>query len=728
MYVEEISMSSTDVEAGLKTQETVETGFRDPHVPVAADGNLDDEEKAYSVHDEPGEVAGALQTTARQYSELQTNELERQQSLRGNVTLSWHNLKVDLVFERGCLSKLRGEPAPEPKPILKKVSGSVRPGWLVAVMGASGAGKTTLLNALCGRSASNMSLEGVLNINGQLVTPHDIKRISAYVQQQDLAFATLTVFEHLKFQALLRMDKRLSPEERMQRVEDVITELGLQKCRNNKIGSPTGVRGISGGELKRLSFASEVLMDPPLLFVDEPTSGLDSFMAQSVISSLQDMAREGRTILCTIHQPPSEVFAMFNRLLLLAEGKTVYYGPRSEALEYFKALEHPCPDNYNPADHYIYTLAIVPQKEDESRERVKVFTDEYDRREQEKEQVDFAKKKSRDVDVDIRAARKLHGESRWTQFKLVMWRTWLTTAREPTLTRVRFMQALFVGVFVGLIFLQVQEGQSSVQNLNGVLFFAVIQASFSVIFSVIQVFPDEKHIFYRDADNHMYKTWIYMLTKTIAEIPFQLTIPLVFQAVIYFMIGLNPRADRFFTLYAVFVTMALAAQSIGYVISAAVPSVAIGLAVTPPLVIPFMLFGGLFLNSDDIPDYFIWLEYISWIKYGFEAAMINEWDGKSISGCAAAVATTPMSTLTDLEANMTSLTVAPTSAMRNMTAPGSMGMPCFSDGSQVLNFYAFDPDNLVLDIGILIVLSVAFRILAYLILELILWNRNRHTK
>ena len=143
----------------------------------------------------------------------------------------------------------------------------------------------------------------------------------------DLFIGTLTVREHLVFQSQLRMDKHLSYADRMRRVEEVIGELGLIKCQNTMIGIPGRIKGISGGEMKRLAFASEVLTNPPLMFCDEPTSGLDAFMAQNVITVLREMAAKGKTVVVTIHQPSSEVFAMFDRLLLMSEGRLAYLGP-----------------------------------------------------------------------------------------------------------------------------------------------------------------------------------------------------------------------------------------------------------------------------------------------------------------------------------------------------------------------------------------------------------------
>merc|ERR1719427_2077717 len=126
--------------------------------------------------------------------------------------------------------------------------------------------------------------------------------------------------------------------------------------------------------MKRLSFASEVLTNPPILFCDEPTSGLDSFMATSVMDMMMDLARQGRTVICTIHQPSSQIYAKFDRLLLLAEGRTAYLGNANTAAQFFDSVGFPCPMNYNPADHFVETLAIQPEREEESKRQIEVVT------------------------------------------------------------------------------------------------------------------------------------------------------------------------------------------------------------------------------------------------------------------------------------------------------------------------------------------------------------------
>ncbi|CAG2183912.1 unnamed protein product, partial [Oppiella nova] len=133
------------------------------------------------------------------------------------------------------------------------------------------------------------------------------------------------------------------------------------------IGKPEDVRGISGGERKRLAFASELLTNPSIMFCDEPTSGLDSFMALSVVEVLRDLAASGRTIVCTIHQPSSEVFTIFSHLLLMAEGRVAYLGKLEKAIEYFSTLGLFCPNNYNPSDFYIKQLAVIPGNETQTK-------------------------------------------------------------------------------------------------------------------------------------------------------------------------------------------------------------------------------------------------------------------------------------------------------------------------------------------------------------------------
>ncbi|KAG7991643.1 hypothetical protein I3843_02G087200 [Carya illinoinensis] len=149
----------------------------------------------------------------------------------------------------------------------------------------------------------------------------------AYVTQEDVMLGTLTVKETITYSAHLRLPTKLTKEEVNSIVEGTVMEMGLQDCADRMIGN-WHLRGISGGEKKRLSIALEILTRPRLLFLDEPTSGLDSASAFFVVQTLRTIARDGRTVISSIHQPSSEVFALFDDLFLLSTGETVFWGSK----------------------------------------------------------------------------------------------------------------------------------------------------------------------------------------------------------------------------------------------------------------------------------------------------------------------------------------------------------------------------------------------------------------
>ncbi|CAL9056170.1 unnamed protein product [Musa banksii] len=224
--------------------------------------------------------------------------------------------------------------APEERVILNGISGMVSPGEMLAILGPSGSGKSTLLSILAGRLQGKHT--GTVLANGHRLTKSVLRR-TGFVTQDDVLYPHLTVRETLVFCAMLRLPRTVEKADKVASAEAVIAELGLSKCADTSVGGPF-VRGISGGERKRVCIGHEMLVNPSLLLLDEPTSGLDSTAASRLVATLGGLARQGRTVVTSVHQPASRVYQMFDSVLLLSEGSCLYFGKARDAMDYFGSV------------------------------------------------------------------------------------------------------------------------------------------------------------------------------------------------------------------------------------------------------------------------------------------------------------------------------------------------------------------------------------------------------
>lgn len=264
----------------------------------------------------------------------------------GGMLMSDHK-PAALQFDNVCY-ELNG------KKILSNIAGIAHPGEITAIMGASGAGKTTFLDILA-RKNKRGQVSGSFHVNGEKVNDQDFKNVIGFVDQEDTMLPTLTVHETILTSALLRLPKDMSHAFKEARVHEVEKQLGIHHIRDSLIGSEEGKgRGISGGEKRRVAIACELVTSPSILFLDEPTSGLDAYNAFNVIECLLTLAKTyKRTVVFTIHQPRSNIVALFDRLILLAQGKTVYSGPFSRCQEFFDHIGYACPPGFNIADYLV---------------------------------------------------------------------------------------------------------------------------------------------------------------------------------------------------------------------------------------------------------------------------------------------------------------------------------------------------------------------------------------
>ena len=242
------------------------------------------------------------------------------------------------------------------KDILRNVNCSFVPGHLSAIMGPSGAGKTTLLNVLTDNAGGK--LKGTIRVNNA-GRPRGFQTYFNLIPQSDILLAALTPSESLMYAAELRLPSSMSRAQKRALVEKVLRQLSIWECKDVMTGDEDR-KGISGGQRKRTSIAIELLTSPSILFVDEPTSGLDSKTAEDVVEILKKIAtEEGRTVVCTIHQPSYQIFERFDALTLLVQGEVAFTGLLANVEPYFAShLKRVVPARQNPADFFMRELQV----------------------------------------------------------------------------------------------------------------------------------------------------------------------------------------------------------------------------------------------------------------------------------------------------------------------------------------------------------------------------------
>lgn len=494
---------------------------------------------------------------------------------------------------------------------------------MVAIMGPSGGGKTSLLNILAGRTHSSKSakteVSGKLMLNGEVIEgfTQRMRRRIAYVMQDDLLLPTSTPREALLFSALLRLPRSSTREEKVKLVEKMLEDLGLTKCADTMVGSQLR-RGISGGEKRRTSIGIELVMSPKLVFLDEPTSGLDSFMAHSVVHRMSDMARfAGCNVLSTIHQPSSEVFHTFDKVLLLAEGKTVYFGPLDKLATRLSDIGHPCPSGFNLADHALFLTQKLEEtdwtKLAELSKLVEAASDE---------RTFLGQESTLDVQgapFSTQLAALCQRESR------AVWRN------KPALIASVVVPALLNTIF-GAVFFQAGDVNSSDYNLRshfGSVTLVAISGMMGSAQPVLLKFPLDRAIFIRDYASGCYGVLPYFLSKSLVELPEAFMSAVISIGIAYGMMGWQ---GNFINYVFIFWISGLAASSAAVALGSAAANAEVAVRASTGLFVPQMLFLGFFTPIDQIPAFMRWLQYICSLVYAMKLFLINEFGPSATSG------------------------------------------------------------------------------------------------
>jgi len=549
---------------------------------------------------------------------------------RRRVDLKWENIGFSVGVKK---SKFGKDDETNKKTILRGISGQVKSGQMLAVMGSSGAGKTTLLNLLAGRltTSKNYITEGQISVNGKKREPKVYKLLSAYVEQEDKLFAELTVQEQLMFAAKMRLPGKMPKEEKENRVHTTIQELGLAHVKNSYVGGES-VRGISGGEKKRVNVGTELVTDPSLLFLDEPTSGLDAFNALNVMYTLRQLASRGRTIVSTIHQPRSNIFVMFDYLCILSLGEVMYFGPAADAVTYFSALHFPCPSQFNPADYFIDLVSVDPRNpeaEEKSRKRIEYFSERH--------------KEARPVeslgvlepyDEDELVSASKYQTSFITQFFLLLDRQWRLITRERVANAARIGQTIFFSILLGLVWLNTgrkdwsdpEVARANAFDIGGIMFFVSINQAFGGVFGVLFVYPLERAVVLKERASGTYHVSSYAVSKMFAELPRSAVQVLFFTTIIYWMVGLRANAGAFFACFYIVLMSQLIAEGLTLCISTLLPDPQAASAIVPVFIILSMLFGGFLIDNSVTPAWIGWIRWVSFVNYCFQGLMNNQFD------------------------------------------------------------------------------------------------------
>ncbi|KAI3939501.1 hypothetical protein MKW92_032296 [Papaver armeniacum] len=513
----------------------------------------------------------------------------------------------------------------EEKMILNGVTGEVVPGEMLAMLGPSGSGKTTLLNSLGRRLTGGGDLSGSITYNGKPFS-NAMNRKTGFVTQDDTFHPHLTVTETLIFTALLRLPRTFTLEEKIAQAGTVISQLGLTKCKDNIMGGAF-VRGVSGGERKRVSIGQEMLINPSLLFLDEPTSGLDSRSAQQVVSILLELANGGRTVLMSIHQPSMNIFTY---------GNPLYFGKTEKSMDYFSCIGYSISDaTTNPAD-FLLDLAegvclggLNGEKEFMGIQQDLVSAYKTNLSARIKGEIPKIGNLQLSTKFEEQVDEKQFSEwsTSWIQQFLALLKRDLKERKHESLSGMNVCQILIFSCICGLLWWQ----SSSLQDQMGFLFFCTLFWSVRPFYNSVPTFPLERMMLTKERSSSMYRLSSYFIAKTVADLPMELVLPTFFVIITYWMGGLTPTAAHFFKTLFVILFGALVSQGVGLALGAVVMNIKASITFGSVIVETFFLASGYYVQN--VPKFISWCKYISPSYFTYKLLLASQFKADDIYQC-----------------------------------------------------------------------------------------------
>ncbi|OMO57206.1 ABC transporter-like protein [Corchorus capsularis] len=523
------------------------------------------------------------------------------------------------------------EACPGIRHVLKDVNCKAKPWEILAIVGPSGAGKSSLLEILAGKLTPQT---GSIFVNQSPVDKARFRKVSGYVTQKDNLFPLLTVEETLMFSAKLRL--RLPQAQLSSRVKSLIQELGLEHVAMTRVGDDR-VRGISGGERRRVSIGVDVIHDPKVLILDEPTSGLDSNSALQTIDMLKVMAEtRGRTIILSIHQPGFRIVKSFSSILLMADGSVLHQGTVDQLSANLREIGLQLPLHVNIIEFAIESIEAIQLQRKAQQEVVQaqvISAPSQQRKGEEGEsragrftlQQLFQQSKVVDeeiVNVGIDFPRDF-ANSRLKETMILTHRFSKNIFRTKELFACRTIQMLISGLVLGSIFHNVKDDLTGAEEKVG-LFAFILTFLLSCTTEALPIFLQEREILMKETSSGSYRVSSYAIANGLVYLPFLLILALLFSIPLYWLVGLNPSFMAFIHFLLLIWLILYTANSVVVCFSALVPNFIVGNSVISGVMGSFFLFSGYFISKHGIPNYWIFMHYISLFKYPFEGFLINE--------------------------------------------------------------------------------------------------------
>ncbi|KAI8892529.1 P-loop containing nucleoside triphosphate hydrolase protein [Globomyces pollinis-pini] len=605
---------------------------------------------------------------------------------------------INLHLELDSISPFPNPFAPKhtKKVLLENVSTSFKSNSLSVIMGGSGTGKSTLLSVLCGRNLfcswpSKFHQRGSLMFNGQpLENADQITSICSFVRQSDShLIPSLTCRETLMYAARLRLPHNMSHSEKSDRVDWVLTSLGIKHCANTVVGNEH-MKGLSGGEKRRLSIGIQMLNNPSVFVFDEPTSGLDATSALQIMNVLRNLANNGHTIICSIHQPRSSIFKMFDDILLLSRGgRVVYSGAVKSIIPYLELQQMHMEKFTNPAD-FILDISSVDfrneQAELASMKQLDQLTSFW-----EKHQL---KNRTKEINFETRndTLEEFHRELLPFRvvFPILVQRSFLVIGRQPMVVISRVMQIISLAFIEAIFLLKQGYSQTSVQNRLG-----AIQQILSVIFvgllNCVASFPSEKQTFLHDHADRIYSVEPFFMAYNIVTFPFELVGALVCTIMAMYIIGLNTTVVTFISFMVSVFCFSNLGESIAIMFCTFSDNVGLSVSLTNSVLGVFLVMSGLL--SSNMPVFLDRINRLTPIPYFTRLMTINEFHSDMEFTC------TPVEKL--------------------------MKQCIYHNGTEVLrllspnpNLFTFDPSQFHYYLVCGIVTTISYRILAYILFKI----------